>query len=110
VTNARKSFAKATICPPEHRHEETSVCYSHHRCRCQWCVSEARARYQERTGQNGKWLVEELIPELEHFLSLNVNGRVAVEQMGLKLDTVKSVLYKNGRGDLVLRLTKEGYH
>lgn len=73
-------------------------------------MSEARARYQERMGGHGKWLAEEMIPELEHFLSLRVNGRVAVEQMGLNIDTVKSVLYKHGRGDLVQKLTSETYH
>lgn len=103
-------FDKMTVCPPEHKHEETTVCYSHHKCRCQWCVSEARARYQERIGTHGKWMAAELITEVEHFLSLGVNGRVAVEQMGLNFDTVKSTLYKNGRTDLISRMTKELYH
>lgn len=109
MTSAREEFRQAGVCPPEHSHEATTVCYTHHKCRCQWCVSEARARYQERRGEHGKWLAEEMIPELEHFLSLNVNGRVAVEQMGLNIETVKSTLYKNGRADLVHKLTSEGY-
>lgn len=106
----RKNFKRAIICPEDHDHETTTVCYTHHKCRCQWCTSEARARYQERMGTHGKWLAEEMIPEIEHFLSLGVNGRVAIEQMGLNFETVKSILYKHGRKDLVTKMTSEGYH
>ena len=110
MESSRNRYKKAIICPPEHSHESSTICYTHHKCRCDWCVSEARARYQERMGAHGKWMADELIVELEHFLSLGVNGRVAVEQMGLNLETVRSTLYKNGRADLVSRISKESYH
>ena len=106
----RQNFKSAIVCPENHDHELTTVCYTHHKCRCEWCVSEARARYQERMGAHGKWLAEEMIPEIEHFLSLGVNGRVAIEQMGLNVDTVRSILYKHKRADLVAAITKEQYH
>ena len=102
--SSKKAFSKGTICPPEHKHEATSVCYAHHRCRCQWCVSEARARYQERMGAHGKWMADELIIEFEHLTSLGVSGELAIQQIGVTKNTAQSVFYKNKRGDLARKL------
>jgi hypothetical protein len=94
------------ICPPEHKHEQTQVCYTHHGCRCQWCVSEARHRYQEKNG-NGKWLAHELIAEIDHMVMLNQSIHVILKDLNVNPITAKTTFYKNGRGDLARMLNRE---
>lgn len=38
-------MARTTLCPPDHKHGETSTCYLHHGCACDPCL-EARTEYQ----------------------------------------------------------------
>jgi hypothetical protein len=92
------------VCPPDHKHELTQVCHSHHKCRCEWCVSEARARYQEKTGRNGQWTAKELIVEIEHFVNLGYSALTAVQEMNVNPTTAKTVLYRNDRPDLARQL------
>lgn len=94
------------ICSEDHSHEKATVCYNHHGCRCQWCVSEARARYQERNG-NGKWLAGELISEVEHMVSLNQSIYAVLNQMNVNPETAKTIFYKNNRGDLARLMNRQ---
>ncbi len=94
------------ICPEEHSHEKATVCYAHHGCRCQWCVSESRARYQERNG-NGKWLAAELISEVVHMVSLNQSIYDTLQKMGVNPETAKTTFYKHDRGDLARMLNRQ---
>ena len=102
----RRSKEWFAICPDDHKHEKATVCYSVHGCRCEWCTSESRARYQERRG-NGKWMARELIIELDHFTSLGVSIYTALAEMGVDPETAKIVLYRNERADLARKLNAE---
>lgn len=95
------------VCPEEHAHEASSVCYHHHKCRCQWCASEARARYQERKGSNGKWLAHEIIAEIDHMVSLKQSVYVILNEMNVNPATAKTIFYKNGRDDLARMLNRQ---
>ena len=97
----RESF---TICPDEHKHELTSVCHDHHGCRCDWCVSESRARYQERKG-NGLWVKKELEIEVEHLLGCGVGPQQVADAMGINRGSIQSQLKRNGRPDLAHKMS-----
>lgn len=94
------------VCPDDHKHEATQVCHTHHGCRCELCVSEARNRYQQRNG-NGKWLAKELIQEIDHMVSLNQSIHGILWEMNINPITAKTTFYKNGRGDLARRMNRE---
>jgi len=95
---------KTTICPEDHKHELTTVCHEHHKCRCQWCVSEARARYQERMGTNGLWTKEELIIEVEHLSNCGMGPQQIADALGQTLEHTRHQLRKYGRKDLSEKL------
>lgn len=44
-------MTERTICPPHHKHEQTSTCYVAHRCGCDLCREMNRARAERRRKQ-----------------------------------------------------------
>lgn len=90
---------KPKVCPEDHKHEATTVCHDHHKCRCRWCVSEARARYQEKNG-NGIWIKEELVIEVEHLLLSGMSPQMVEEALGVSRESMKVQMRKADRQDL----------
>lgn len=41
-------MTERTICPPDHKHDQTSTCYTLHRCGCDRCRQANRARAERR--------------------------------------------------------------
>jgi hypothetical protein len=91
------------ICEEDHKHEKSSTCYDRHGCRCDWCCSEQKARWQERRGSATplKWSREELINEFEFLVLNGMSGNEAVKAFGMKRENVRESLIRKGRDDLV---------
>lgn len=69
---------KRTICPPEHKHAQSSTCYIQHQCRCDECCTAHNAREQSRRklkayGRFDTGLVD-AGPVREHLLMLGEFG------------------------------------
>lgn len=93
-----------TICPPDHKHEGSLVCYNLHQCRCQPCSThrmqtEERRRKDKAYGRYDSGLVD-ADPVREHILMLSEYGigykRVA-ELAGVGITGVRSLIW--GRQD-----------
>lgn len=94
-----------TICPPEHKHDGSLVCYNLHQCRCTPCSThrmwtEARRRKDQAYGRYDTGLVD-VTPVREHVLMLGEFGvgykRVA-QLAGFKSSTpVRTIIW--GRQD-----------
>lgn len=93
------------ICPPDHKHAGSLVCYNLHQCRCTACSehrmeSEARRRKDKAYGRYDSGLVD-VTPVREHVLMLGEYGigykRVA-QLAGFKSSTpVRTIIW--GRQD-----------
>lgn len=94
-----------TICPPEHKHDGSLVCYNLHQCRCRPCSAhrmkaEERRRKDKAYGRYDTGLVD-VAPVREHVLMLGEFGigykRVA-QLAGFKSSTpVRTIIW--GRQD-----------
>lgn len=94
-----------TVCPPEHKHAGSLVCYNLHQCRCTPCsehrmAAETRRRKDKAYGRYDSGLVD-VAPVREHVLKLGEFGigykRVA-QLAGFKSSTpVRTIIW--GRQD-----------
>jgi hypothetical protein len=92
------------ICPPEHKHAESLVCYNLHQCRCEPCIEHRAATHERRAklkayGRYDTGLVD-AEPVREHLLMLGEFGlgykRVA-RLAGVGITPVRNVIW--GRQD-----------
>lgn len=107
------------ICPPEHKHAGSLVCYNLHQCRCRPC-SEHRMKAEERRrkdkayGRYDSGLVD-VEPVREHLLMLGEFGlgykRVAT-LAGLGTTSVRNILWGRQdpgprKGEMLKRVKRE---
>lgn len=92
------------VCPPDHKHAETTTCYIQHQCRCDECSEMNRARQNRRDrliayGRYDSGLVD-AAPARSHVLRLSEQGlgykRVA-QLAGLHTTTLRILV--SGRED-----------
>lgn len=94
----------STVCPPDHKHAESGVCYVKHRCRCEECRA-ARAAAERRRhrliayGRYDNGLVD-AAPAREHLLQLRAFGMgyaTIAKAAGVGTTVTRTLLY--GRED-----------
>ena len=89
------------ICHHHHEHEKSSTCFEVHGCRCQWCVSENTARFEEAHPERPKkWEGAEFLEEVEFLVSNGLNGREAAKALGREVNSAKAYLTNKSRQDL----------
>lgn len=108
MTTTPAASAEQPICPPDHKHEGTSTCYTAHRCRCANCreghrVMEAARRKAHAYGRYVSPFVE-AAPVRAHIQMLREFGlgdaRIAV-LAGVSTIGVRTIIYgrqSTGRG------------
>lgn len=110
---------KLTICPPEHKHADSLVCYNLHQCRCTPCVehrheSDLRRKKDKAYGRYDTGLVD-VTPAREHLLKLGEFGigwkRVAM-LAGLGSTPVRNIIWGRQdpgprKGEMLKRVKRE---
>ncbi|MDF2578467.1 MAG: hypothetical protein K0S49_46 [Microbacterium sp.] len=107
------------VCPPDHKHADSLVCYNLHQCRCTPC-GEHRMKHEERRrkdkayGRYDTGLVD-VAPAREHLLMLSEYGigykRVA-ELAGLGTTPVRNIIWGRQdpgprKGEMLKRVKRE---
>lgn len=108
-----------TICPPEHKHDGSLVCYNLHKCRCRPCSEhrmrhEANRRKQQAYGRYDSGLVD-VAPVREHLLILGEFGigyKRAAALAGVGVTAVRNVIWGRQdpgprKGEMLRRIKRE---
>lgn len=89
------------ICPPDHKHAETTTCYDRHRCRCAPCTDNYRAyqRRISRLGTDGKRVAGyvDAEPARQHIvtaLDAGVSFADFQRECGIVADTLRRILHR----------------
>lgn len=110
-----------TVCPPEHRHGETTTCYILHKCRCAECrrgISQRESR-RKKLKAYGRW-VDPYVPaqpvreHVQHLRAFGFGWKRIAELSGVGNTAIASLVYgRKGasgdprRGEVVKRIARE---
>lgn len=105
---AREEYAKKNnICPPDHKHDQTSTCYNLHKCRCRKCELWNKRRVRDRalpkTEQYRDWRGY-ILEEVDHFSSYGESLDTILETLDISKKELKNACIRNRREDLIERL------
>ena len=91
-------------CPPEHKHAESSTCYTTHKCRCEPCRAARSARNRRRDRERNFGVVNtglvDAAPVRAHVLMLSEHGigyKRAATLAGVGRSVVQNLLFGRGR-------------